>query len=107
MTKDLKKVEAGKRLAEYNQRKREELAKAQKIESKPKLTSSPYYGTGAIVAVVALGVLGCYIYQSKKGDATKVTPVHQSKEGDVTPVQSLEPKTINKTNDRKQINKNK
>ena len=40
MMKDSKKVEAGKRLAEYNRRKREELAKAQKIESEPKLTSS-------------------------------------------------------------------
>ena len=39
-TKYLKKVEVGKRLAEYNRSKREELAKAQKIERKPKLTSS-------------------------------------------------------------------
>ena len=43
MTKDPQKVEVGKRLAEYNHRKREELAKAQK--SRPKLTSSQYYGT--------------------------------------------------------------
>ena len=62
MTKDLKKVEVGKRLAEYNQRKREELANDQKIESEPKLTSSQYYGTGAIMAVGVLGVLGYYIY---------------------------------------------
>ena len=60
--KDLKKVEVGKRLAEYNNRKREELAKAQKIECKPKLTSSQYYGTGANMAVVALGILGYCIY---------------------------------------------
>ena len=43
-TKDPKKVEAGKRLTEYNHRKREEMAKAQKIESKPKLTLSQYWG---------------------------------------------------------------
>ena len=35
-TKDLKKVQVSKRLAEYNCKKREELAKAQK--SKPQLT---------------------------------------------------------------------
>ena len=61
-TKDLKKVEVGKRLAEYNWRKREELAKAQKIENKPKLTSIQYYGTGAIMTAVALGILGYCIY---------------------------------------------
>ena len=37
-TKEPKKIEAGNRLAEYNCRKREKLAKAQKSE--PKLTLS-------------------------------------------------------------------
>ena len=69
--KDSKKVQVGKRLAKYNCKKREELAKAQK--SKPKLTSSQYYGAGAIVAVGTFGILGYCVYQSKKGD---VTPVH-------------------------------
>ena len=59
-TKDPKKVEAGKKLAEYNHRKREKLAKAQKIE--PKLNFSQYYGTVAIMAVGALGVLGYYVF---------------------------------------------
>ena len=40
--KDPKKVEAGERLAEYNHKKNEELAEAQKSE--PKLTSSQYWG---------------------------------------------------------------
>ena len=56
MTKDPKKVEVGKRLAEYNCRKREEL-KAQKSESKqvePMLTSSQCYGIGAVLAVGVL-----------------------------------------------------
>ena len=61
-TKDLKKVAVDKRLAEYNQKKREELANAQKIESEPKLISSKYYGIVAIMAVGVLGVLGYYIY---------------------------------------------
>ena len=62
MMKDPKKVEAGKGLAEYNGRKREELSKAQKIESEPKLTSSQYYVSGAIVAIGVLGVFGYFIY---------------------------------------------
>ena len=33
MTKDLKKVEAGKRLAQYNHRKTKKLTKAQKLTS--------------------------------------------------------------------------
>ena len=60
MTKDPKKVEVSKRLAEYNCRKREELSKAQKSE--PKLTSSQNYGTGAIIAIGAVGILGYCIY---------------------------------------------
>ena len=48
MMKDLKKVKVGKKLAEYNFRKREELAKTQKIEREPKLTSSQYYDAGAL-----------------------------------------------------------
>ena len=73
-TKDPKKVEESKRFVEYNHRKREELAKAQKIGSEPNLTSSQYYGAGAVVAIGVLGAFGHCIYQSKKGD---VTPVHQ------------------------------
>ena len=38
----------GKKLAEYNCRKREELAKTQKIEREPELTSSQYYDAGAL-----------------------------------------------------------
>ena len=74
--KDPKKVKQGKRLAEHNRRKREELAqiKAQKSENETNLT---YYGTGAVVAIGVLGVISYCIYQSK-------TPVNQPKE---TPVQ--------------------
>ena len=54
-TIDSKKVDTGKRLAEYTCRKREEL-KAQKSESEPKLTSIQYYGAGAVVAIGMLGV---------------------------------------------------
>ena len=69
-------------MAEFNHRKREELAQVAKAwDSKPKLTLSQGYGVGAVIAVGVLGLLGCYIYQrgspSKKGDnnADKVNPV--------------------------------
>ena len=75
-TKDPKKVEAGKRLAEYNRRKREEL-KAQKSESKqiePMLTLSTSYGIGAVLGVGLIGSLGYYLYQAKKGEVNAVPP---------------------------------
>ena len=84
-TKDPKKIEAGKRLAEYNRRKREELAqmKVQKSESETKIT---YYGAGAVVAIGVLSVVDYYLYISK-------TPVHQPKE---TPVQRPKETPANK-----------
>ena len=73
VTKDPKKVEVGKRLAEYNHGKREQCAHLAKAQSEPKLT---YYGAGAIVAIGALGILGYYVYQLKK--TPKATLVHQT-----------------------------
>ena len=64
MTKEAKKVETSKRLAEYNHRKREEL-KVQKSEVKPMLTSSQCYGILAVLAVGVISGLGCYLYQAK------------------------------------------
>ena len=58
--KDPKKVEQGKRLAEFSHRKKEDLAQETKArESKPKLN----YGIGAVIAVGVLGLLGYYISQ--------------------------------------------
>ena len=68
------KVAQGKRLAEFNYRPKEKLAlvaKDQEREPKP----SQAYG---IWAVIAVGLLGYYIFQrGSPGDnnATKVTPV--------------------------------
>ena len=70
-TKDPKKVEMGKRLAEYNRRKREEL-KAQKSESE--VLTSNQYGIEALLAVVVVGGLGYYFYQAKKGGGNVVPP---------------------------------
>ena len=74
-TKDPKKVEAGKRLAKSNCRKREEPARMAKAQSEPKLT---LYGAGTVVAIGPLGFLGSCVYQFKK--TSKETPVHQTNE---------------------------
>ena len=64
-TKNPKKVEVGKRLAESNRKKRE----AKKREEQVKLEASgvnQYYGIGAVLALGVIGGLGYYIYQTKK-----------------------------------------
>ena len=63
-TKDPKKVEVGKRLAEYNPKKRKE----QKIEV------NQYYNIGVVLAVGAIGCLGYYLYQNKKGESLPPQP---------------------------------
>ena len=60
-TKNPKKVEAGRRLAESNCKKRE-------VKKQAKLVTSgvnQYYGIGAVLALRVIGGLG-YIYQTKK-----------------------------------------
>ena len=61
-TKNPKKVEAGKRLAESNHKKRE-------VKKQAKLEASgvnQYYGIGAVIALRVIGGLGYYIYRTKK-----------------------------------------
>ena len=78
-TKDPKKVEAGKRLAAINHKKREvKKREAKKREAKRREAKkreevqyggmNQYYGIGAILAVGVIGGLGYYIYQTKKGE---------------------------------------
>ena len=62
--KDLKKVEAGNRLAAINHKKRE----ARKAKSEG---VNQYYGIGVVLAVGMIGGFGYYIYQSKKGEEVK------------------------------------
>ena len=57
-TKNPRKVEQGKRLAEYNRRKRKEL-KSKQVE--PMLTLNQCYSVGAVIAVGVIGGLGYYI----------------------------------------------
>ena len=61
-TKNPKKVEAGKRLAESNHKKREAKKQA-KLEV---IGVNQYYGIGAVLALVVIGGLGYYIYRTKK-----------------------------------------
>ena len=56
-TKDPKKVEAGKRLAAINRKKREEAQNG---------GMNQYYGIGAVIPVGVIGGLGYYIYQTKQ-----------------------------------------
>ena len=60
-TKNPKKVEAGKRLAESSHKKRE-------AKKQAKLEKTKYYGIGAVLALGVIGGLGYYIYHSKKGE---------------------------------------
>ena len=67
--KNPKKVEAGKRLAESNCKKRE--AKKREEQVKLEKTASgvnQYYGIGAVIALGVIGGLGYYIYRTKKGE---------------------------------------
>ena len=76
VTKDPKKVAAGKRLAEWRHKNKEKLAQEAKAESNEAQKSEPNisqaYGTGAVIAVRVLGLLGYYIYNSKEGDNNDV-----------------------------------
>ena len=63
-TKHPKKVEAGKRLAESNRKKREAKKQA-KLEASG---VNQYYGIGAVLALGVIGGLGYYIYRTKKGE---------------------------------------
>ena len=76
--KDPKKVEAGKRLAAINHKKREvKKRKAKKREEQAQLERTTgwgftsrinqYYGIRAVIAIGVIGGLGYYIYRSKKG----------------------------------------
>ena len=71
-TKNPKKVEAGKRLAESNRKKRE----AKKQSKLEKSGVNQYYGIGAVLALGVIGGLGYYIYQSKKGEQLEQNKPH-------------------------------
>ena len=68
-TKNPKKVEAGKRLAESNCKNRDAKKREQaKLEGSG---VNQYYGIGAVLALGVIGGLGYYIYRSKKVEQPK------------------------------------
>ena len=71
-TKNPKKVEAGKRLAESNRKKREAKKQA-KLEV---IGVNQYYGIGAVLALGVIGGLGYYIYRTKKVEQTQQNKPH-------------------------------
>ena len=78
------KVEACKRLAESNRKKKE----AKKREEQVKLEASrvnQYYRIGAVIALGVMGGLGYYIYRTKK--------VVQPQESDPKPHHQTQPQT--------------
>ena len=68
-----KKVEAGKRLAAINRKKRE-VKKREEQAQLEKIGANQYYGFSAILALGVIGGLGYYIYWSKKGEVPKNPP---------------------------------
>ena len=64
--KDPKKVEASKRLAESNCKKREVKKQAKLEASRNWRPVSQYYGIGAVLALGVIGGLGYYIYRTKE-----------------------------------------
>ncbi len=69
-TKDPKKVAAGKKLAEYNRRKKEELKEQKKNERESEnsaVTSTQCcYGIGAFAVAGAIIIIGYQVWKSKK-----------------------------------------
>ena len=68
-TKNPKKVEVGNRLAAYNRRRKEKKREEQVQFEKSRVNQ--YSGIRAVIALGVIGGLGYYIYQSKKGPATR------------------------------------
>ena len=65
-TKNLKKTEAGKRLAVHNHRRREEQRKEQAKLEKTTSRVNQYYGSGAVIALGVIDGLGYYIIEPRK-----------------------------------------
>ena len=82
-TKNPKKVETGKRLAESNCKKRE-VKKQLKFE---KSRVNQYYGIGVVIVIGAIGGLGYYIYRTKK--------VEQPQQNNPKPHPQTQPQTNN------------
>ena len=88
-TKNLKKVEAGKRLAAHNHRRTEEQRKEQAKLEKTASGVNQHYGIGAVIALGVIGGLGYYIYWSKKGGWGEEQPSSNPQQNDPPRLTSL------------------
>ena len=86
-TKNPKKVEAGKRLAESNHKKRE-TKKREQVKSEASGVNQ-YYGIGAVIALGVIGGLGYYIYRSKNGEQ----PKGEAQQNNPKPHPQMQPQT--------------
>ena len=75
--KDPKKVEAGKRLAAINCKKRE-VKKREEQAQLEKIGVNQYHRIGAVIALGVICGLGYYIYRSKKGEVPNNHPKQPS-----------------------------
>ena len=73
-TKNPKEVEAGKRLAAHNCKKREEQRKEQVKLEKTASGVNQYYGIGAVLPLGVIGGLSYCIYRTKKGEKPSSNP---------------------------------
>ena len=74
-TKDPKKVEAFKRLAAINHKKREVKKKEEQAQLERTISGvNQYYGIRAVIALGVISGLGYYIYRSKKGGQGEEQP---------------------------------
>ena len=78
-TKDPKKVEAGKRLAAINHKKREVKKREEQVKLE-RIEVNQYYRIGTVIAVGVIGGLCYYIYQSKKGEVSREVPNNPPKQ---------------------------
>ena len=72
-TKDPKKIEAGKKLAAINRKKREAKKREEQAQLE-KIGVNQYHGIGAVIALEVIGGLGYYIYQTKRGEVPNNPP---------------------------------
>ena len=87
-TRNPKKVEAGKRLAVHNRKKREEQRKEQAKLEKTASGVKQYCGIGAVIALGVISGLGYYIYESKKGGQGEEQPSNPQQNNPKQPSQS-------------------
>ena len=83
-TKNPKKVEAGKRLAESNCKKREVKKREEQVKLEV-IGVNQYYGVGAVLALWLIVGLGYHIYQTKN--------VEQPQQNNPKPHPQMQPQT--------------